>query len=147
MKRSLTFCNTLNPQLYLQRSELQSRSLRFRFRNVYSLLFLFRERDQQRSRHASATAIVYSCILPRSCIPVSRFALIRFRPLLGMRARACASTRTDCGAAASSIFRRQLYRGSSTVHVIHPCCELAVVRIRVLVPRPRSLPSCSRTKL
>lgn len=34
-----------------------------------------------------------------------------------------------------------------TVHVIHPCCELAVVRIRVFVSRPRSLPSCSRTKL
>lgn len=33
--------------------------------------------------------------------------------------------------AASSIFRRLLYRSSSAVHVIHPCCELAVVRIYV----------------
>lgn len=37
--------------------------------------------------------------------------------------------------------------GSSIVHIIHPCCKLAVVPIRVLVSRPRSLPSCSRAKL
>lgn len=52
----------------------------------------------------SAAAIVRSP--PAQLHLVSRFALIRFRPLLGMRAGACASTRTD-SAAASSIFRRR----------------------------------------
>lgn len=108
MKCYSTFCKTLNPScIYSVRNcRVDFYALDFEM-CIPWLLFLFCERDGQCSCH---TAIVYSCILPRSCIPVSRFALIRFRPLLGMRARTCASIRTNCGAAASSIFRRWLYR-------------------------------------
>lgn len=105
---------------------------------------------------SAAAAIVCSRVRPRSCISSSRFALIRFAlPSWRMRA----SIRT-----ASSIFRRYSCRrrrlpSDTTVRVIHlrelpravarVCVYVRVYAVHrcIRVSPPRSLPSCSRTKL
>lgn len=159
MKCYLPFCETLNPSCIYSVRNCRIDLSALGFRNVYTeASFSLSTSETSSAALAPAIAIHGHCLQ----LPSSRAVAPRcrdshwsdFAPFLEcVRGRV---RRPEPTAVQPRVrfFVVRLYRAAAAaaaaavlVHVIHPCCELAVVRIRVFVSRPRSLPSCSRTKL
>lgn len=148
MKCYLLFCKTLNPSCIYSawNCRIDLSALGFEM-CIPRLLFLSRERDEQRSRQPPLRG---HCLQLHPLAQLHPSVEIRIDQISPPSWNACAGVCVDPNPAVQPRVRFFVVAAtpsSSTVYVIHPCCELAAVRIRVFVSRPRSLPSCSRTKL
>ena len=150
MKCYSTFCKTLNPScIYSVRNCRVDFSVLDFEMCIPRLLFLFRKRDGQRSRQPPLYSYCLQLHPPAQLHPSVEIRIDQISPpSWNASAGVCIDPyQQQLRCSREFDFSSSAVPSTDTVHVIHPCCELAVVRIRVFVSRPRSLPSCSRTKL